>query len=111
MNRFEMRNFDLEQIGEAKEESQDADGLDGELGDADGWKKVLEAEKRFIDQKGQKEAVERLTKLLGDYVDRYNKMGEKVKSELVWLEKRMQSLDADVSKVVIESKVVNPETG
>merc|ERR1719387_3162441 len=81
------------------------------MGDVESWKKVLEEEKRFIDQKGQKEAVEQLTKLLGDYVERYNKMGEKVKSDLVWLEKRMQTLDTDVNTLIGSSKAVNPETG
>lgn len=106
MSRVEFRNFDQKTLGE-KQDSAEED----ELGDVDGWKQVLEAEKKLIDQKSQKEAVERLTKLLGNYVERYNKMGEKVQSELVWLEKRMSMLDAEVSKVVVESKVVNPETG
>lgn len=109
MSRLEMRNFDTKRVGEAKEESQDS--MYDELGDAEGWKKVLEDEKRYIDQKSQKEAVERLTKLLGDYVDRYNKMGEKVKTDLVWLEKRMQSLDGEVNTLIGSSKAVNPETG
>merc|ERR1719235_3032349 len=102
MNRVEMRNFDTKRIGEAKEESQDF--LLDESGDVESWKKVLEDEKRYIDQRSQKEAVERLTKLLGDYVDRYNQMGEKVKSDLVWLEKRMQTLDNEVGVLIGSSK-------
>jgi len=110
MSKFEMRNFDLQQVGEDKQESGAAGGFD-EMGDAEEWKKVLEGEKRYIDQKDQKEAVERLTKLLGDYVDRYNKMGEKVKSDLVWLDKRMQTLDESVGTLISSSRAVNPETG
>jgi len=109
MSRVEMRNFDTKRVGEDKEESPDA--LAEELGDVEAWKKVLEDEKRYIDQKSQGEAVERLTKLLGDYVERYNKMGEKVKSDLVWLEKRMQSLDSDVNTLIGSSKAVSPESG
>jgi len=108
MNRLEMRNFDVKQIGEQMKDSQ---GLDDDLGDEEGWKQVLESEKHYIDQKGQKEAVERLTKLLGDYVDRYRKMGEKVQSDLVWLDKRMQTLDNEVNTVIGSSKAVDPKTG
>lgn len=106
MNRLEMRNFDMKLVGEDQQEAEDI--LDG---DTENWKAVLENEKRFIDQKSQKEAVERLTKLLSDYVEKHNQMGDKVKSELVWLEKRVAALDSEVSLLTGTSKSLNPETG
>jgi len=111
MSRIQMRNFDLKRVGEEKQAGDSADGMDEEFGDVEKWKEVLEQEKRYIDQKSQKEAVERLTNLLGDYVDRYNKMGEKVKSELIYLEKRMASLDAEVNFLIGSSHAVDPESG
>jgi len=60
MSRVEMRNFDTKRVGEEKEESQSLS--DNEIGDVESWKKVLEQEKRFIDQKDQKEAEEMLRK-------------------------------------------------
>lgn len=108
MSRLEVRNFDEKKVGEEKDS---LDPANEEIGDVEAWKKMLEEEKRFIDQKGQKEAVEQLTKLLGDYVEKYNKMGEKVKSDLVWLERRMSSLDADVGVLIGASKATDPKTG
>jgi len=89
----------------------DQDSLFSEIEDPQKWKEVLEAEKRYIDQRSQKEAVERLTKLLSDYVEQHNKMGEKLKSDIIYLDKRIQSLDSQVGLLAGSSKAINPETG
>jgi hypothetical protein len=109
MDRVEMRNLDMQTIGEEPVTEQDS--LFGDMEDVQKWKEVIEAEKRYIDQRSQKEAVERLTKLLSDYVDQYNKIGEKVKSDIIYLDKRIQSLDSQVGLLAGSSKAINPETG
>mmetsp|Transcript_56096 Transcript_56096/g.88919 ORF Transcript_56096/g.88919 Transcript_56096/m.88919 type:complete len:501 (-) Transcript_56096:40-1542(-) len=109
MRKVEMRNLDTQTMGE--DIVSDTDSMFNDMEDPQKWKEVLEAEKRYIDQRSQKEAVERLTKLLSDYVEQYNKMGEKVKSDIIYLDKRIQSLDSQVALLVGSSKAINPETG
>jgi len=111
MQRVEVRNLDTQSVGEELEASEQKEGALSDLEDPERWKKMLAEEKRYIDQRSQKEAVVRLTKLLSEHVDTYGKMSEKVKSELIWLQQRMDTLDSDISRFVGESKAVNPETG
>jgi len=87
MTRLETRNFDMSSVGEQASEDL--------VAEAEDWAKVLEGERRYIDQRSQKEAVERLTKLLSDHVDEYTKVGQQVASELALLEKRTGELDSD----------------
>ena len=61
VKRFEVRNFDAKHSGEAM-----AGVL--EKGDEDPWLEVLAQESRLMDQRSQKEAVEKLTQLLGQYL-------------------------------------------
>lgn len=110
MSRVEMRNLDTQTMGE-EAIAVDKDSTFGDIEDMEKWKEVLAAEKRYIDQRSQKEAVERLTKLLSEYVDQYNKMGEKVKSDIIYLDQRIQSLDSQVGLLAGSSKAINPETG
>jgi hypothetical protein len=109
MSRIEMRNLDTQTMGEEVPEEQDE--MLSEMEDPERWKAMLEEEKRYIDQRSQGEAVVRLTKLLTEHVEKYNKMGDRVKSELLWLEKRMDSLNAEVGLLIGESKAIKPETG
>lgn len=107
MSRFQIRNFDSQRVGEDSEDWL-KDTLEEE---AAGWLKVLEEEKRYIDQRSQKQAVERLTKLLSDHTEKYNNVGEKLKSDLLWMEKRILTLETDISGLTSTLQAYNPQTG
>mmetsp|Transcript_121354 Transcript_121354/g.223377 ORF Transcript_121354/g.223377 Transcript_121354/m.223377 type:complete len:496 (-) Transcript_121354:36-1523(-) len=102
MSRLETRNFDAQHAGEQQDTLDEG---------SEEWLKVLEEEKRYIDQRSQKEAVEKLTKLLKDHVERYNTVGEQVKSELLWMEKRITGLEKDIDGFVTTLQAYNPDTG
>merc|ERR1719329_1372322 len=103
LNRFEVRNFDEKHKGEDMEDVFGA----GE----DPWVAVLESEKKMIDQKSQKEAVERLTKLLQEHVERYNKLGEQVKTDLLSLEDRLQGLETNFKTEISALSSWDSDTG
>lgn len=102
MSRLETRNFDAQHSGEQQDALEEGSSE---------WLKVLEEEKRYIDQRSQKEAVEKLTKLLSEHVERYNAVGEQVKSELLWMEKRITGLEKDIDGFVSTLQAYNPDTG
>jgi len=104
LNRFEVRNFDDKHKGE---DMEDVFGQGGE----DPWVAVLESEKKMIDQKSQKEAVERLTKLLQEHVERYNKLGERVKTDLLSLEDRLQGLETNFKTEISALSSWDSDTG
>lgn len=79
--------------------------------DADQWKKVLEEEKRYLSQASQMQAVQRLTKLLSDHVDRYTSIGEKVKGDVAKMETRLEALGEDFGKLVMETEAFDFKTG
>jgi len=88
VHRLEMLNLDPSTIGE---KDQDV------LGAVDAqWSKVLASTKRFVDQASQKEAVERLSQLLGEHVKQHNEMGEKLKGDISNMEARLDTLGKDI---------------
>jgi len=91
-------NFDETMIGEV-EEKEDA-MLMGE--DMDEWMKTLSTEKMLIDQKDQKYAVDKLTKMLKQHVDRYSASGKKAKEDLAILEGRLMILDRNFNELVVK---------
>jgi hypothetical protein len=102
LHRVDMRNFDLQKLGEAS-----SDVLEDENQE---WLKVLESEKRYVSQADQKEAVTRLTKLLSEHVDKYDKLGEQIKEDLVKMDARLDSLSADLGTYYGALQSLNKET-
>jgi len=93
-------NFDSTKIGE-----EDKDILmPGES--LEEWMKVLEEEKKYIDQKSQKDAIQRLSKLLKDHVEGYNKIGQQAKESLSALDERLSKLDVSFSEFLVEAQAV-----
>lgn len=89
LHRLETRNFDMQRMGEASV---------GVLeDDTDAWLKVLESEKRYVTQADQKQAVQRLTQLLSDHMNSFDKDGEQLKQDLVKLDDRIESLGEDLA--------------
>lgn len=89
-------NYDTQKPGEDLKSIFDAD--------TEKWMQVLEAEKRYLTQASQKEAVETLTKLLSDHVERCNALGDKLKGDLVVLEGRLDALNGDFNKLKFETE-------
>jgi hypothetical protein len=102
LHRLDARNFDLQRFGEAA-----SDVLED---DSDAWLKVLESEKRYVSQADQKEAVQRLTKLLSEHVDKYDKLGEQIKEDLVKMDARLDGLAADLGTYHSALQSLNQET-
>jgi len=89
LTRLETTNFDPRTAGE--------DESDLLASDTGAWLKVLEEEKRYVSQASQTEAISRLLALLKEHVDRYNRLGEQVRSDLVRMEGRMDMFERDLS--------------
>jgi len=89
LHRLQLTNFDGSTAGE--------DESDLLATDTSAWLKVLEEEKRYVTQASQTEAVKRLLKLLTDHVDRYDRLGEQLRSDTVRMEDRLDKLGADLS--------------
>eukprot|EP00747_Dinoflagellata_sp_TGD_P191274 gnl/TRDRNA2_/TRDRNA2_54427_c0_seq1.p1 gnl/TRDRNA2_/TRDRNA2_54427_c0~~gnl/TRDRNA2_/TRDRNA2_54427_c0_seq1.p1 ORF type:complete len:499 (+),score=127.32 gnl/TRDRNA2_/TRDRNA2_54427_c0_seq1:71-1567(+) len=96
IQRVEVKNFDQSRFGE-----DESDVLGAKTGE---WLKMLESEKRFIDQKSQAEAVKKLTELLTDHVETYTSQGMKVRRDLLELENRVGSLNAKLEQFVHQSE-------
>jgi hypothetical protein len=104
LNNLEVKNFDENAKGEDMSDVM-------EKADEDAWIEVVKAEQKMIDQRSQKEAVDRLTKLLQDHSVRYNSLGDKMKASLVQLEDRMQSLESNVRNEIGAISALNMDTG
>lgn len=89
VHRIETVNFDATTIGE-----DEADVLKEK---EKLWMEVLKSEMRFVSQASQAEAVVRLTKLLSEHVDEYDRAGEKIREDLVNMEERLDTLGSDLS--------------
>lgn len=89
LHRLEATNFDARKVGEEEAELLGAD--------AAAWLEVFEQELRFVSQASQKEAVQRLTKLLSDHVDKYTQMGESIKEDIVRMDGRAEKLGYDIA--------------
>eukprot|EP00747_Dinoflagellata_sp_TGD_P029171 gnl/TRDRNA2_/TRDRNA2_133745_c0_seq1.p1 gnl/TRDRNA2_/TRDRNA2_133745_c0~~gnl/TRDRNA2_/TRDRNA2_133745_c0_seq1.p1 ORF type:complete len:517 (+),score=130.80 gnl/TRDRNA2_/TRDRNA2_133745_c0_seq1:46-1596(+) len=86
---LDVKNFDRKRFGE-----EESDVL-GE--NSDKWLKMLEEEKRYIDQKSQKDAVVKLTELLADHVKKYDALGAKAKADLLEIESRLEKLNSETT--------------
>ncbi|CAE7745306.1 unnamed protein product, partial [Symbiodinium sp. CCMP2456] len=75
------------------------------------WKEALADEARFIDRVSQREAIERLTKLLGDHVAEEGALEEAIRSDLVTLDGRLEHLSADVGTYLAATEAWSPEDG
>jgi len=101
LHQLQMLNQDPTTIGE---KDQDV------LGAVDAqWSKVLASTKRFVDQASQKEAVERLSQLLGEHVKQYNEMGEKLKTDIAGMEARLDTLGKDIGTYHAATQAFNME--
>merc|ERR1711920_521893 len=74
------------------------------------WYKTLTEEKRYASQASQAEAVQRLTKLLKDHVDRFDGLGEKLKQEIVSMEGRLDTLGKDVATYLAAAQSFSTES-
>jgi len=75
------------------------------------WKAALADEARFIDRVSQREAIERLTKLLADHVAEEGALEEAIRSDLVTLDGRLEHLSADVGTYLAATEAWSPEDG
>jgi len=100
INAVETRNFDETKAG-------------GEVleVDEDQWKKVLAEEKKYLSQASQMQAVQKLTTLLSDHIERYTSIGEKVKADVAKMETRLEALGEDFGKLVSETEAFDFKTG
>lgn len=100
LHQLDVLNFDSTKIGEEE----------NELGKKEAeWAQVLEHEKRYLSQASQSEAVNRLTQLLTDHVEKFNTLGEKVREDLVKMETRLDNLDMDMSTYLRMAQAWNLE--
>eukprot|EP00929_Paragymnodinium_shiwhaense_P114453 TRINITY_DN82851_c0_g1_i1.p1 TRINITY_DN82851_c0_g1~~TRINITY_DN82851_c0_g1_i1.p1 ORF type:complete len:477 (-),score=156.53 TRINITY_DN82851_c0_g1_i1:124-1554(-) len=102
INCVETRNFDPTKSGEDLSENL--------ASDAEEWRKTLEEEKRYISKVSQMEAVQRLTKLLSDHVDKYNEAGKNIQEEVAKMEKRLDLLGQDFGKLFAETEAFDFKT-
>lgn len=102
LHQLQMLNQDPSTIGEKDQDVLGA--LDAQ------WSKVLASTKRFVDQASQKDAVERLSQLLGEHVKQYNEMGEKLKSDIVNMEARLDNLGKDMGTYHAATQSFNMES-
>lgn len=94
---LETRNFDASVIGEEVNKN--------ELQDEADWLKILEADKRYIDQKSQKEAVAKLTQMLQRHTERYGVIGHELKTGLAGVEERLTKLQTSIGVMRAEIKM------
>jgi len=73
------------------------------------WKEALEHEARFVDKASQKEALERLAKLLGEHVAQGEKLGEQFKTDLIALEARLDKLGVDLGNFLAATEAWSAE--
>eukprot|EP00434_Breviolum_minutum_P039092 symbB.v1.2.034698.t1/scaffold4519.1/size87652/1 len=69
------------------------------------WKEALAEEARFVDRASQREAVERVTKLLMDHVADEELLNQKIRSEIVTLDGRVESLSSEVGTYLAATQV------
>jgi len=105
----EVLNFDTQTMAqEAASDMLAEDSTDFEKSE---WFKTLHEDKRFATQASQKEAVERLTKLLKEHVDRFDGLGEKLKQDIVKMESRLDTLGADIATYLAAAQSFQADTG
>lgn len=95
------RNYDLSTPGEEVNDLFEED--------TDEWLSVMEATKVFVSNANQKDAIETLNRLLGDYIARYNAHGESIKSELIDLETRLTMLDQSINQFMLATEAFDFE--
>jgi len=93
----ETKNFDSSVIGE--------EVLKSEMAGEEDWAKVLAADKQYLTQKSQKEAIAKLSEMLRKHNDRYNTIGHELKTSLAGLEERMSTLQANIGMIRNEIKM------
>jgi len=103
VHRMETLNYDERTVGE--------DNVDVLQGSIKEWMETLEEEKRFVNQASQAEAVVRLTKLLSDHVNKCDKAGLKIKSDLVHMEERLDQLQLDMASYLAAAQAYSFEAG
>jgi len=96
LHHLDVTNYDVQMMGE---DEADTLGKDNQQ-----WREVLAEEYRYTSQLSQKEAVQRLTKLLQDHVEQYDKEGEKLREDLLHLEARLDILGTDISSFLTMSQ-------
>jgi len=87
-------NMDSQKVGEQDSSEAVEGGLDPE------WLKLLESEKKFLDQATQGQAVVELTKFLTEHIQHYETVSNKLKSDLGAMEGRVESLGSDMANFV-----------
>jgi len=102
LHQLNMLNMDPSTMGEKDQDVLGA--LDAQ------WSKVLASTKRYVDQASQKEAVERLSQLLGEHVKQYNEMGEKLKDGIASMEARLDTLGKDIGTYHAATSAFNMES-
>lgn len=74
------------------------------------WLKMLESEKRFLDQANQTEALREITLLLNEHVERYEKSGDLIKKDLILMEERLDNLGGQMSTYLAAAKAYSFES-
>jgi len=105
VHRIETLNYDERTVGE-----DSSDVFEGE-GALKEWMETLEKEKRFVDQASQAEAVVRLTKLLSEHVNKCDKAGLQIKSDLIHMEERLDRLGVDMASYLAAAQAYSFEAG
>eukprot|EP00441_Pelagodinium_beii_P013765 CAMPEP_0197665092 /NCGR_PEP_ID=MMETSP1338-20131121/59026_1 /TAXON_ID=43686 ORGANISM="Pelagodinium beii, Strain RCC1491" /NCGR_SAMPLE_ID=MMETSP1338 /ASSEMBLY_ACC=CAM_ASM_000754 /LENGTH=505 /DNA_ID=CAMNT_0043243847 /DNA_START=267 /DNA_END=1784 /DNA_ORIENTATION=+ len=97
LNTLETINHDPNVVGEDIGDIQEA------------WKEALEDEARYVDKASQKEALERLAKLLGEHVAQGEKLDENFRASFAQLESRLQDLSADLANFLAATEAWSTE--
>jgi len=96
LTKVEVQNFDAKTAGE-----DESDVLEGDTAE---WMKVLEAEKKYVSQRSQTEALQHIFKLFKDHVVKYDEGGVKLKDTLLRAEERLDRLGYDISRTLSEAQ-------
>jgi len=88
---LQVNNMDSTKVGEQDAGEAVEGGLDPE------WLKLLESEKKFLDQATQGQAVVELTKFLTEHISHYETVSTKLKTDLSAMEGRVEGLGGEMS--------------
>lgn len=88
IHRLTTMNFNIKVMGEAE-----GDGFFSQE-----WAEILEQEKRYVNQASQTEALERLTKMLKEHMEKYKSTGEDQRKQLIHLEDKLDKLGMQMAQ-------------
>jgi len=91
MHKLTVTNMDMQKVGEQDGGEAAEGGLDPQ------FLKLLEDEKKFLDQATQAEAVAELSKFLTDHIAHFETISQKLKTDVAAMESRIENLGSDVS--------------